>query len=217
MKKVFLSGDSIRIGYDWSVRAMLDGTAEVHFVDDNCMYAENTLRFLHEWKDRCKLGNDVDCVHWNVGLWDCLIIFDDGPMTPLQCYAGFMERICRRMQILFPNAKHIFAASTPVAESGWNNPKMWFRKNSDIRAYNEVACEIALKYGMEINDLYALLENVPESWHSDTTHYYTKDATLCLARKVSGVICDALGVPVPERSDAEILSGARPTIKIVGI
>lgn len=217
MKKVFLSGDSIRVGYDSCVRGMLADVAEVHFVDDNCRYAENTLRFLHEWKSQCRLGDDVDCVHWNVGLWDCLILFDDGPLTPIDFYAHYIERICRRMQIVFPNAKHIFAASTPVSESGWKEPKRWFRSNADIRAYNETACAIVTRYGMQVNDLYAALENAPESWHSDQTHYYTKDATLCLARKVSASICDALGIPAPEKTDEEILASVRPTIKVVGI
>jgi len=219
MKKVFISGDSIRIGYDYAVKNMLADVAEVSFVDDNCRFAENTLRFLHEWKNQCKLGDDVDCVHWNVGLWDCLIIFDDGPLTPIDVYGQFMERICRRMQLVFPNARHIFATSTPVSEAGWKDPKKWFRSNADIRAYNELACEIVTKYGMAVNDLYAALENAPESWHSDQTHYYTKDATVCLTRKVSGAICDALGIAVPEKTDEEILDGMRPAhkTKIFGI
>ncbi|MBQ4043553.1 MAG: hypothetical protein IJD06_06120 [Clostridia bacterium] len=217
MKNVFLSGDSIRIGYDHCVRGMLSDVARVYFSDDNCRYAENTLRYLHEWKNKCKIEGDVDCVHWNVGLWDCLILFDDGPLTPLDIYARFFERICRRMQIVFPHARQIFATSTPVYEPGWPHPENCCRRNADIRAYNETAAEIAQRYGMLVNDLYAALENAPQSWHSDQTHFYTKDATVFLTRKVSGAICDALGMPLPEKTDSEILASARPTIKIVGI
>jgi len=124
-----------------------------------------------------------------------------------------------KMRIVCPRARIIFATSTPVSEAGWQDPKKWFRSNADIRAYNELACEIVTKYGMAVNDLYAALENAPESWHSDQTHYYTKDATVCLTRKVSGAICDALGIAVPEKTDEEILDGMRPAhkTKIFGI
>lgn len=43
MKKVFLIGDSIRIGYDKAVRAKLSGEAEVYFTVDNNRFAQYIL------------------------------------------------------------------------------------------------------------------------------------------------------------------------------
>ena len=94
MKKVFLIGDSIREGYDTSVRGMLASVAETYFPTDNARFAAYTLRFLHEWPKMSGVnGENVDVVHWNTGLWDSLIILDDGPQTPLPIYKEYIERI----------------------------------------------------------------------------------------------------------------------------
>ncbi len=218
MKKVFLIGDSIKEGYDTSVRGMLSSVAETYFPDDNARFAAYLLRFLHEWPKMFGVnGEDVDVVHWNTGLWDCLIILDDGPQTPLPIYKEYIERICRRMKIVFPNARYIFATSTPTNTEAWKNPHYWIRRNEDIRAYNEAATEIVRRHGMEVNDLYALMENVPKDWFSDQSHYYTMPGTVALTRQVAAAICDALGCAVPEMTDAEILKNAPPDVKVYGI
>ena len=71
MKKVFLIGDSIRMGYDKYVAEQLAGEAEVAYSADNAQFTEYTLRHLGDWKEQLKLDS-VDVVHWNVGLWDTL-------------------------------------------------------------------------------------------------------------------------------------------------
>lgn len=50
MKKIVLIGDSIRMGYDKYVKEALAGTAEVYYPSENCRYAQNVLRFAHDWK-----------------------------------------------------------------------------------------------------------------------------------------------------------------------
>ena len=218
MKKVFLIGDSIRKGYDQSVRGMLADIAETYYPEENCRFASYTLRFLHEWPAKSGIRpEDVDVVHWNAGLWDCLVIFDDGPHTPLSAYTECIDRICRRMKRVFPNAKHIFATSTPVDEEGWKDPTKWVRRNSDIRTYNAAAAEIVRSHGMAVNDLFALLEDAPRDWHSDQTHFYTMPATVALTRQVAGAICAELGCDVPEMTDTEILKNAPSTVKVYGI
>ena len=69
-----------------------------------------------------------------------------------------------------------------------------FRKNSDIEAYNEVAIKVVTKYGFEVNDLHSLLKDVPESYHSDCTHYYTPEATRLISNKVIECISNALEI-----------------------
>ncbi|MBE6562057.1 MAG: SGNH/GDSL hydrolase family protein [Ruminococcaceae bacterium] len=218
MKKVLLIGDSIRKGYDKSVAHMLSSFAETYYPEENCRFASYTLRFIHEWPAKCGVKpEEVDVVHWNTGLWDCLVLFDDGPHTPIAAYTECIERLCRRMKLVFPNAKCIFATSTPVDEEGWKEPSKWLRRNADIRAYNAAAAEIAKKYGMAVNDLFGLLENAPRDWHSDQTHFYTMPATVKLTRQVAGAICAELGCDLPQMSDEEILKNAPTTVKVYGI
>ena len=83
MKKVLLIGDSIRFGasanpeYDTAyspgygiyVEETLKGEYEVYAPDDNCRFAQYTLRYLYDWANRVE-REKIDVVHWNNGLWD---------------------------------------------------------------------------------------------------------------------------------------------------
>ena len=69
MKKIVLIGDSIRKGYDRYTKMALEDVAEVYYPEENCRFAAYTLRHLPDWKDQFNSGDDVDCVHWNAGLW----------------------------------------------------------------------------------------------------------------------------------------------------
>lgn len=194
VKKIVLIGDSIRIGYDVLVKEAFKGTAEVYFPEKNCCFAEYILRHLHEWKETMKCGDDVDCVHWNVGLWDTLILFEDGPLTPLDVYELYMERLCKRIKILFPKAKVIFATSTPMYEELFTTPEISVRYNRDIEIYNEAAIRIVKKHGHEINDLYGLMKDKPLSYHSDVAHYYSRNGAKLLAPQVCEAISKTINV-----------------------
>ena len=116
MKKIVLLGDSIRRGYDRYTKMAFDGEAMVYYPDDNCRFAPYFLRYLNEWKNSFKCGDDVDCVHWNVGLWDTLRADDGELFVPPEIYKYYIDRICKYLKMLYPNAKIIFATSTPVQE-----------------------------------------------------------------------------------------------------
>lgn len=195
MKKVLLLGDSIRQGYDKFVKKAYDGRAEIYYPSDNCRFAEYVLRTLHEWKDELNCGDNVDCVHWNAGLWDTLILYNDGMLTPLDAYKNFIDRICRRIKILFPRADIIFATSTPVLEDMFPEPEKGKRCNKDIEMFNEEAANIVTANGGKINDLYALLRNAPRTFHSDMTHFYTREATEVITAQVIKVIEESIRVP----------------------
>ena len=49
MKNLLLIGDSIRMGYDKSVKKTLEGKANVIFPDENCRFASYVLRYFHEY------------------------------------------------------------------------------------------------------------------------------------------------------------------------
>ncbi len=195
MKKILLIGDSIRRGYDTVVKEAFKDVAEVYFPEENCRFAQYILRHLGDWKAHFGLGDDVDLVHWNCGLWDTLELFEDGTLTPLPFYENFIERICRQMKILFPKAKFIFATSTPVLEEGYLNPQVNTRHNSETQKFNKAAIEIVKRHGHIVNDLYKLMDGVPKSYYSDMTHFYTPEGTKRISSKVITTIAECLDIP----------------------
>ena len=82
MKKIVLLGDSIRMGYDKYVRKSLEGSAEVFYPAENCRFTFYLLRTLRDWVKNGDLPTDADVVHWNAGLWDMAVLYDDGPLVP---------------------------------------------------------------------------------------------------------------------------------------
>ena len=195
-KKIFLIGDSIRMGYDKYVKEALSEVAEVYYPDENCRYAENVLRFAHEWKNKTGAPDDVDLVHWNAGLWDVLELFGDEPLTTKDYYANVIPRIDRRLRMLFPKAKIVFATSTSVEESMAS--KDFFRHNKTIEEYNAIALRALKETNTVINDLYVLTSRLPVSCHSDFVHYYTDAGREAIGGKVLAVICEQLGIVVSD-------------------
>lgn len=191
MKNLYLIGDSIRMGYDKSVKKSLEGKANVIYADENNRFASYVLRYFHEYLKDVK-GEDIDVVHWNAGLWDCLRLFEEEPHTPIDVYAYYIDRICVRIKKICPNAKVIFATSTKVIPERTN--KNFMRYNEDVEKYNKVAVDIVKKYGFEVNDLYSLSATLPEEAHSDWVHYYTPMGTEAFTNQVLSHVVPALGI-----------------------
>ena len=201
MKKIVLLGDSIRMGYDKYVKSALEGTAEVLYPGENCKFAEYMLRFAHEWKNNGKWGDDVDLVHWNAGLWDALELFGDEPLSTLEYYENAIGRIAKRLRMLWPDAKFVFATSTPVWEERCS--KDFRRHNSTIEKYNAAAVRALEGTGTVINDLYSLASEFPTEYHSDAVHYYTDRGTEMLGGRVLAVICRELGIEAKDVNIAD--------------
>ena len=200
MKNVLLIGDSIRMGYDKAVRATLDGIANVYYPEENCRFAAYVLRYLHEYKSLLN-GEDVDVLHWNTGLWDNLRLLGEDVHTPIDIYRYYIDRICVRIQKVFPNAKVIFATSTQVLSEKMSAD--FKRYNEEIALYNKAAVEIVTKYGFEVNDLYAVSASLPEQAHSDPVHYYTPMGTEAFTNQVLSYLAPALGLDsVPQYKEA---------------
>lgn len=191
MKNLLLIGDSIRMGYDKAVEKTLEGKAKVYYPAENCRFASYVLRYLHEYQALVK-DEKVDVLHWNAGLWDCLRLFEEEPHTPIEVYAYYIDRICVRIQKLFPDAKVIFATSTSVLSEKMG--KDFKRYNEEIEAYNQTAVEVVKKYGFAINDLFAVSAALPEDAHSDPVHYYTPAGTKAFADQVLSYVVPALGI-----------------------
>ncbi len=196
MKKVVLIGDSIRMGYDKYVKDALTNVANVYYPDENCRFAEYVLRYAHEWKNYSNCGDDVDLVHWNAGLWDALELFGDEPLTPISFYVELIKRVDKRLRMLYPKAKFVFATSTCVNEQ-MSNPE-FTRHNEIIKKYNAEALRVLSSTDTIINDLYSLTESFPNSYHSDWVHYYTPKATEQIGGRVLSIICNELKISPTE-------------------
>lgn len=191
MKSIFLVGDSIRQGYDKFVKQAFSGIAEVYYPGENCQFSTYIVRHLYDWKNDIPNCETLDLIHWNAGLWDSLVMPDGQPLLSLEDYAKSIERICCNIAQYFPKAKMIFATSTPVQEELFVGVT---RFNKTVERYNAAATEIVLRHGGTVNDLYTLMKNQPLSYHSDRTHFYTKDGTACIAGRVIQQIEKALGL-----------------------
>ena len=200
MKKIVLIGDSIRMGYDKYVMEALHGVAEVLYPSENCRFAEYVLRYAHEWKNNGNWGDEVDLVHWNAGLWDALELFGDAPLTSLSYYGEAIARIDKRLRMLFPKAKFVFATSTNVSEE-MSNPD-FTRHNATIEKYNAEALRALSGTDTVINDLYSLTASFPDSYRSDWVHFYTPEGTEMIGGRVLSVLCSLLGI-TPEQVNIE--------------
>ena len=190
MKNLLLIGDSIRLGYDKSVRKTLEGKANVFFPEENCRFASYVLRYIQDYINEA--NTNIDVIHWNTGLWDCLRLFEEEPHTPIDVYAYYIDRICVRIRKFCPDAKVIFATSTSVISEEMG--KDFKRYNEEIEAYNQAAVEVVKKYGFEVNDLYAVSTALPKEAHSDPVHYYTKTGTEAFTNKVLSVVAPYLDI-----------------------
>ena len=192
MKKIVLIGDSIRMGYDKYVKDALEGEAEVFYPNENCRFAQYVLRTVSDWRKDGNWGDDADLVHWNAGLWDTLRLYGDEPLTPPEMYAEMIRRVDKRLRLLFPKAKLVFATSTRVLEERYG--KDFKRYNKDIEEYNKIALDVLKDTDTVINDLYSFTKSLPVECYSDVTHLYTPDGTNAMVNKVLDVICAETGI-----------------------
>ena len=203
MKKVVLLGDSIRFQYQNHVQKALENVAEVMAPEDSGRFAVYTMRFIYEWKNKGNWGDDVDVVHWNVGAWDVIYLYgEDQPLTTKEYYAYMIRRIHNNLRKFFPKAKFVFATITAVKEELYD--EWWFRrKNTTIEEFNAAAIEALEGTGTIINDLYSYTKELPQPYYKDPEHFTLDLGAPHLAKKVSSVICDVLGLDESQLKDAD--------------
>ena len=177
MKKVVLLGDSIRLrGYGPAVAQALEGEYTVWQPEDNCRYSSYTLRMLFD--RRIELA-DADIIHWNNGHWDICELLGDGPFTPLEVYVDTLKRIAGHL--LSITDKVIFATTTPVLASTYED-------NASIARYNAAAVAALREMGVQINDLYALVEPQAEACIcQDQLHLSEAGARICAQQVVAAI------------------------------
>ena len=202
MKKILLLGDSIRLGYERYVKEMFDGKAKVYSPGDvNCGMAQFMQRWLNEWKRRENFPDDMDIVHWNAGLWDVLRICGDDTLSSPAFYAETLARIHKRIRLLFPKAKIVFALSTWVQEDLYRGE--YQRYNKDIELFNELAIKTLQPLGEEFDDLYLVTKNAPKECFSDMTHFNTVAGIKLVGNKVVDCLCLHAGIDRSELEEKE--------------
>ena len=129
--KVLFLGDSISMGYRDFVKGMLGEMIDVIFPQENGKLAGYTYRMLYEWSQELGHREDVRLIYWNNGLWDVVRIYGDEPQTEIGQYKEMLQWIVKRLRHLYPNAKIVFATTTPVIESRYDEA-VFGRFNRDI-------------------------------------------------------------------------------------
>jgi isoamyl acetate esterase len=194
MKKVFLIGDSIMLGYKPFVAEKLQGTADVSFPGVNGRTSENVLANLEEWIP----AEIPDIVHINCGLHD--ILRRTGEAGEALSFAGTqvsIEKYEENLRYIFKRLGDkkvplvIWATSTPVIDELQKNEKVLLAMH-DVFEYNRISVRIALEAGLPINDLfnYVLLSGREKMISRDGKHF-TPEGYDMLAVKVAGAIREA--------------------------
>lgn len=168
-KHVFLIGDSIRMGYCERVRKNLEGIAEVYFPEDNCKHSQNIMSSLVYWVSELP-REQMNVVQFNCGHWDAAHWMGiDESNTSVEEYGRNVGKIARLLRKYFPNARIVFATTTPMNPSGLQggNP----RTTEEIKAYNCEGKKAAEANGLLIADLFAETENWDESAYADYCHF----------------------------------------------
>lgn len=207
MKNLLLLGDSIRDGYGCFVKARLIGKAHVFYPQDNCRFAQYTLREVNHWIAKCP---ELDVIHWNNGLWDIIhlgltpigndgeaagltikpanvtgdFVYDKDPLTPPDMYELMLNRIVLRLKQLCPKAEIVFATTTPVVEE---EASYIYRSNAEVAQYNDIARQVMQKHNIRVNELGAFAQTLGKEYRRDWVHYTDEGSDL-----LAGEIVDYL-------------------------
>ncbi len=174
MKRVVLLGDSIRLGYEGTVRAELAQEAFVWSPPENGQHSVHLLLNAWVWI----MAQQPDIVHVNSGLWDTRRVLRGVPgnVVPLEQYRENVRRLIEVGQ-KHAGARVIWATTTPVREAaaiqGHWRKGLAGRDGSEVERYNAVAVEVARAMGARVNDLHAVVmaQGRDKMLLEDGTHY----------------------------------------------
>ena len=215
LPKVFIYGDSISIGYTEYARASLEGLACVYRLHENGGSSNNFIDKMETlrssmFKPGLEQGWDFewDVIHFNVGLHDLKYVLngkldkENGTqVSSLKTYANNLRSIIDYLHSYYPNAKLIFATTTPVPEG---EPG---RVAGDAKRYNKAALKVIKdQKNIGINDLYKFSLPVLDEYATGPGNvHYKAEGSRMQGIEVARVIGDALGIiPIPCPSTEEI-------------
>ncbi len=182
LPNVLIYGDSISIHYTQAVRAELEGKVNVYRLylngGDSKSFIPKMTKMHQTMQDKQLTDAwrfDWDVIHFNVGLHDLkythnrkLDKVNGQQITTLSDYEKNLRANIQYLKQLAPNAKLIFATTTPIPEG---EPG---RVVGDAAKYNEVALKVMKAHPeIHINDLYHFIKPNHEKWWaaSRNVHY----------------------------------------------
>lgn len=188
--RVLLIGDSILNGYLKTVVAALDGRAYVDAWVNPYHQSEHLNKLLAEVLEH----GPYDVVHFNMGLhgWPKGRI-KPGTFEPLT--KAYVEILKEKL----PNAKLIWASSTPVTVKG-KPSELEPDINPIIIEHNRMAAKVMAEMNVPMNDFYSLLVTKLELARGDRFHW-RREAYQILAEQVTDSVLRELGAAKP--SDQE--------------
>ncbi|MBI3986603.1 MAG: SGNH/GDSL hydrolase family protein [Lentisphaerae bacterium] len=184
-KAVTLIGDSIRMGYQETVRVQLSAWADVWGPVENGGTSRNVLDHLDEWV----ISRPPDILHINCGLHDLRRDFGQSVSAiPLRQYEENVRAILRRLKTE-TQATIIWASTTPVNQDWHHRNKGFDRMEADVAAYNAAARKVAEQWGVPIDDLFAAVQQAGRDslLRPDGVHF-TPDGCDLLGRTVAKFI-----------------------------
>ncbi len=182
IKKVFLIGDSIRMGYQPFVKKNLKDIADVFSPEENCETSLKILKNLKIWIDNQKL----DIVHINCGLHDIKV--EKEKDINLISIENYIENLKKIFEFLKRKSKVvIWATTTEINENSHNKIKPFYRFQKDIVKYNQASILIAREYEIPVNDLYNFTVDKKDMLTEDGVHFTEKGYEL-IGEKVSSFI-----------------------------
>ncbi|MEI7766407.1 MAG: GDSL-type esterase/lipase family protein [Phycisphaerae bacterium] len=155
MGEIVLIGDSIRMGYQATVKAELaDLPYAIWCPEENGGNTVNLLTYFHLWIQR----RQPALVHINAGLHDLKTIYYGARqnLIPVEHYRQNVRKLLQAIQTT-TQAKIIWALTTPVQDAAHNTAhKEWqdfCRYDADVPLYNAAASSICQELGVAVNDL----------------------------------------------------------------
>jgi hypothetical protein len=188
-KRVSLIGDSIRLGYEPYVRALLKGH---RFVSprENSGDSMSLLEHFDAWFLRSR----AHLIHANCGLHDVRfgVSSRHHQGSPSEYEANLGELI-ERMRAL-EGTRVVWALTTPVIEERHNRTHPEFTRSlEEIQHYNAIARRVMVAFGIPVHDLYSVvLEAGPESLLGEDGVHFTEEGNRRLGKSVADFIAPLL-------------------------
>lgn len=182
LPRVLLIGDSISIGYTIPVRKLLEGKANVQRVPDNAGPTTHGVQFVETWLGK----GHWDVIHFNFGLHDLKLMWDDRPQVTVEDYERNLRRIVARLKQT--GAKLIWASTTPVPDAKVSPP----RSNVDVLRYNQAAARIMREDDIEIDDLNAEVRQKLNELQQPANVHFKPEGYSTLAEAVARHIAGTL-------------------------
>jgi GDSL-like lipase/acylhydrolase family protein len=203
LPNILIYGDSISMGYTRWARKKLKGKANVYRLYCNggpSSWLIERMSKMHTVMQNAKLDRpwtfQWDVIHFNVGLHDLKYLSSKGKvdkkngkqLSSINTYKKNLHAIVTYLKKLSPNAKLIFATTTPVPEGERK------RTVGDAEKYNAAALDVLRNYpAITINDLYGFTKpNHAKWWAKPGNVHYNRDGKKAQGNEVARIILQAL-------------------------